>query len=131
MPLPENVKFTPKFYWENSPLKSYLQNTDLREFWTLLNNDNENNDNQTITSWILLADKAIKGAFEDTPVFIGLCKVMNEAAERKAKNKGKQNMKYNEEFTNFLVLLGSISSRALDLFRQNLEGRGIQSLRYY
>ncbi len=41
---------------------------------------------------------------------------MNEAAERKAKNKGKQNMKYNEEFTNFLVLLGSISFKALDLF---------------
>jgi hypothetical protein len=73
----------------------------------------------------------IKGVFEDTPVFLGLCKVINKAAERKAKNKGKQNMKYSEEFTNFLVLLGSISSRALDLFRQNLEGRRIQLLRYY
>jgi hypothetical protein len=40
-------------------------------------------------------------------------------------------MKYSEEFTNFLVLLGSISFKALDLFRQNLEGRGIQLLRYY
>ena len=78
-----------------------------------------------------MADKAINGAFKDAPVFSGLCKVMSEAAERKAKNKNKQNMQYSEEFTNFLVLLGNISPRALDLFRQNLEGRGIQSLRYY
>ena len=55
---------------------------------------------------------------------------MNDTAERKAKNKGKQNMKYSEEFTNFLVLLGSVSSKALDLFRQNLKERGIQLLRY-
>ena len=50
MLLPKNVKFTSKFYWKNSPLKSYLQNTDLCEFWILLNNNNENNNNQIITS---------------------------------------------------------------------------------
>lgn len=55
---------------------------------------------------------------------------MNDAAERKIKNKGKQNIKYSEEFTNFLVILGGFSTRALDLFRQNLEGRCIQSIRY-
>ena len=32
-------------------------------------------------------------------------------------------------FTNFLVILGSFSLRALDLFRQNLAGRSIQSIR--
>ncbi|GBC00434.1 hypothetical protein RclHR1_38560001 [Rhizophagus clarus] len=37
-------------------------------------------------------------------------------------------MKYSDEFTNFLVILGGFSSRALDLFRQNLEGRTIQSI---
>lgn len=47
---------------------------------------------------------------------------MNDAAEQKIKNKGKQNIKYSEEFTNFLVILGGFSTRALDLFRQNLEG---------
>lgn len=126
-PLSKNIKFTPKFYWENNSLKSHLQNLDLREMWNLLNNDNEN---QTLNPWIILADKAINGAFKDSPVFLGLCKVMSDAAERKANNKSKQNMKYSEEFTNFLIILGSISPRALDLFRQNLEGRGIQSLRY-
>jgi hypothetical protein len=40
---------------------------------------------------------------------------MSEAAERKAKNKSKQNMKYSEEFTNFLVLLGNISPRLPEL----------------
>ena len=35
-----------------------------------------------------------------------------------------------DEFTSFLVILGGISARALDLFRQNLEGRTIQSIRY-
>ncbi|RIB11011.1 hypothetical protein C2G38_2043025 [Gigaspora rosea] len=124
IPSSENIKFTSKFYWENSPLKNHFQNRDLRDVWNLLNNDNENQSN----SWIMLADKAINGAFKDSPVFLGLCPVMSDAAERKAKKKGNQNMKYSEEFTNFLIILESISPRALDLFRQNLEGRGIQSL---
>ncbi|CAG8800317.1 26195_t:CDS:2, partial [Gigaspora margarita] len=38
-------------------------------------------------------------------------------------------MKYTDKFTNFLIILESISPRALDLFCQDLEGRGIQSLR--
>ncbi|CAG8806237.1 37940_t:CDS:2 [Gigaspora margarita] len=118
MPSSENIKFTPKFYWENSILKNYLQNIDFRDIWNLLNNDNED---QISNSWIILADKAINGAFKDSLIFLELCKVISDAAERKAKNKGKQNMKYNEAFTNFLVILGSISPRALDLFRQNLE----------
>ncbi|CAG8601924.1 15869_t:CDS:2, partial [Gigaspora rosea] len=116
----KNIKFTSKFYWENSALKNYLQNIDLRDIWNLLNNDNED---QTSNPWIILANKAINGAFKDSPIFLELCKVMSDAAEQKAKNKGKQNMKYNEAFTNFLVILRSISPRALDLFRQNLEGR--------
>ncbi|PKB96771.1 hypothetical protein RhiirA5_434269, partial [Rhizophagus irregularis] len=72
----------------------------------------------------------LQGAFDYKPIFVGLCEVINDAAERKIKNKGKQNIKYSEEFTNFLVILGGFSTRALDLFRQNLEGRCIQSIRY-
>ena len=71
----------------------------------------------------MLADKAINGAFKKLPVFIGLCKVIVEAVERKMKNKGKQNLKYPEEFTSFLVILGGICTKTLDLFRQNLEGQ--------
>ncbi|RIB00689.1 hypothetical protein C2G38_2194279 [Gigaspora rosea] len=69
-------------------------------------------------SWIILADKALKGAFNDAPIFTGLCEVMSNAIEQKMKNKSNKNLKYSEEFTNFLVILGGISSRALDIFRQ-------------
>ena len=51
------------------------------------------------------------------PVFTGLCEVMGNAIERKFKNKSKRNLKYSNEFTSFLIILGRISSRALDLFR--------------
>ncbi len=127
LPLPSNIKFTPKHYWDENPLKRCLQNCDLRDIWNLLNNDSEN---QLDNPWIVLADKALKGAFNDAPVFTGLCEVMGNAIERKLKNKSKRNLKYSDEFTSFLTILGGISSRALDLFRQNLEGRTIQSIRY-
>jgi hypothetical protein len=127
--LPENVRFTPKFYWEDNILKKHLKNSHLRDIWNLLNDDSDCDDNSSKV-WITLADKALQGAFNHKPIFVGLCEVMNDAAERKIKNNGKQNIKYSEEFTNFLVILGGFSTRALDLFRQNLEGRCIQSIRY-
>ncbi|CAG8479188.1 19168_t:CDS:2, partial [Racocetra persica] len=80
---PENLKFTPKFYFENNSLKKHLQNQDL---------------------------------------------LMIQAAIRKDNNKDKQNIRYNEDFTNFLVILGSFSTWALDLFHQNLEGCTIQNI---
>lgn len=61
----------------------------------------------------------MKGAFNDKPIFAGLCHVMIQAYLRKEKSSGRQNLKYSEEFTSFLVILGSFSNRALDLFRQN------------
>lgn len=128
VPSPENVKFTPKYYWEDNALKEHLKNNHLRDIWNLLNDDSDCNNGSKI--WITLADKALQGAFDYKPIFVGLCEVMNDAAEQKIKNKGKQNIKYSEEFTNFLVILGGFSTRALDLFRQNLEGRCIQSIRY-
>jgi hypothetical protein len=121
-PAPENLKFIPKFYFETNALKKYLQNQDLREIWSIAKDDHTN-------IWITLADKAINGAFNEKPVFEGLCEVMVQASIRKDNNKGKQNIKYNEEFTNFLIILGSFSTRALDLFCQNLEGRTIQNIR--
>src|SRR5437870_12993262 len=41
LPLPTNVKFTPKHYWENNPLNYLLQNLDLRDIWNILNNESE------------------------------------------------------------------------------------------
>src|SRR6185436_7107305 len=94
LPLPSNIKFTPKHYWKDNPLKRLLQNCDLRNIWNTLNNESEN---QLENPWIVLADKAIKGAFKDFPVFTGLCEVMGDAIERKIKNKSKKNLKYSDE----------------------------------
>lgn len=126
MPKPENVKHTPLFWLENDPMKKYLQNADLLQIWNIIKGDTPNNSNV----WLTLANKAINGAFNDKPVFTGLCHVMVQAYLRKEKGSGLQNLKYSEEFTNFLVILGSYSSQALNIFRQNLEGRTIQSIRY-
>jgi hypothetical protein len=101
-----------------------LQNQDLCEIWSIVK------DNDHANIWITLADKAIHGVFNEKPVFEGLCEIMVQAAIRKDNNKGKQNFKYNEELTNFLIILGSFSTRALNIFRQNLEGRTIQNIRY-
>jgi hypothetical protein len=49
-PLPDNVKFTPKFYWENNALKNHLKNSHLRDVWNLLNDDGDCNDNSKL--WI-------------------------------------------------------------------------------
>lgn len=78
LPLPDNIKFTPKYYWEDNPLKRYLQNCDFCDVWNTLNNESEN---QQENPWIILANKAIKGAFKDMPVFTGLYEVMSNAIE--------------------------------------------------
>ena len=88
-PAPENLKFTPKFYFENNSLKKHLQNQDLREIWSIIKDDYDTN------VWITLADKANNSAFKEKPVFTGLCDVMVQAAIRKDNNKGKQNIQYN------------------------------------
>ncbi|PKB95443.1 hypothetical protein RhiirA5_436718 [Rhizophagus irregularis] len=54
---------------------------------------------------------------------------MVQAYLQKENGSGLQNLKYSEEFTNFLVILGSYSSQALNIFQQNLEGRAIQNIR--
>lgn len=125
-PKPENVKYTPSFWFENDPLKKYLQNADLLQIWNIIKGDNPPNNSNV---WLTLANKAMEGAFNDKPIFTELCHVMVQAYLRKEKGSGRQNLKYPEEFTSFLVILGSFSNWALDLFRQNLEGRTIQSIR--
>ncbi|EXX58814.1 hypothetical protein RirG_194570 [Rhizophagus irregularis DAOM 197198w] len=66
----------------------------LRTVWNLLNNDRENN---TANSWITIADLALKGVFKEQPVFMGLCEVICDAAERKSKHMGKYLRNNNED----------------------------------
>ncbi|CAB4403033.1 unnamed protein product [Rhizophagus irregularis] len=98
-PAPKNLKFTPKFYFENNFLKKHLQNQDFCEIWSIIKDDYDTN------VWITLADEANNGAFKEKPVFTGLCDVIIQAAIHKDNNKGKQNIQYNEDFTNFLIIL--------------------------
>jgi hypothetical protein len=85
-PASENLKFTPKFYFENNFLKKHLQNQDLCKIWSVIK------DNYDANVWITLADKANNGAFKEKPVFTGLCEVIIQAAICKDNNKGKQNI---------------------------------------
>src|SRR5581483_8674164 len=107
-------------------IKKHLRNADLQIIWnTIKDNDSLSNSNP----WIILATKGLDGAFKNSEVFSGLCEIMCQVSKRKEENKTTNNLRYSNEFTNFLVILGSISPRALDLFRQNLAGRSIQSIR--
>ncbi len=50
----------------------------------------------------------MKDAFKDMLVFTDLCEVMGNTIERKIKNKSKRNLKYSDEFTSFLTILGGL-----------------------
>jgi len=74
-PKPENIKHTPSFWFENDPMKKYLQNADLFKIWNIIKGDDlPNNKNSNV--WLTLADKAMKGVFNDKLVFTGLCHIM-------------------------------------------------------
>ncbi|CAB4445037.1 unnamed protein product [Rhizophagus irregularis] len=119
---PKNIKHTPKFYYSNNPLLTYLKNNQIKQLNKLLGTENSSSSE----FWLELASKAADGAFDRKPVFKGLCYIMLQAAEREEDNKGIQNLKYSNEFLDFLVILESISLKALDLFRQNLAGMTIR-----
>ncbi|CAG8501805.1 20379_t:CDS:2 [Gigaspora margarita] len=75
--------------------------------------------------------KATEGIFEQKPVFKGLCYIMLQATECENQDKGLPNLKYSNEFLNFLVILESISLKALDLFHQNLADINVRTIRRY
>ncbi|CAG8472868.1 12759_t:CDS:10, partial [Racocetra persica] len=60
------LKYTPKYYFENDPLKNYLKYSDLTEIWLIIK-DNESNTASDV--WIKLAEKGIQGTFNKKPVF--------------------------------------------------------------
>jgi hypothetical protein len=128
-PKPENRKFVPKHYLKANALVNHLQHTDVQELHKLLTNTSEHSGSDP-AFWQTFASKASQGAFNKRPVFKGLCQIMLQVAKSSKGNKGKQGLRYPTEFTNFLVILGSISPKSLDLFRQNLEGQSLRSIRY-
>ncbi|PKC07797.1 hypothetical protein RhiirA5_417714 [Rhizophagus irregularis] len=125
VPDPKNIKHTPKFYYSNDPLLTYLKNNQIKQLNKLLGTENSS----STEFWLKLASKAADGAFDQKPVFKGLCYIMLQTTEREEDNKGIQNLKYSNEFLDFLVILGSISLKALDLFCQNLAGMTIRTIK--
>lgn len=61
IPNPQNIKHTPLFWFENDLMKKYLQNSDLLHIWNIIKEDELSNSN----IWLTLADKAIKGVFDN------------------------------------------------------------------
>ncbi|CAG8769222.1 43349_t:CDS:2 [Gigaspora margarita] len=94
----KNIKYTPKFYYNNNLLLSYLKNNHIKQLHNILYNENSSSKN----FWAKFSEKA-------TEVL--------------------QSLKYSNEFLNFLVILGSISLKALDLFRQNLADINVRTIR--
>jgi hypothetical protein len=129
VPKPENRKFVPKHYFKTNALANHLQYTDLQQLHKLLTDSSEQSGSD-LAFWRTFASKASQGVFDKKPVFKGLCQVMLQVAKASEANRGKQGLHYSTEFTNFLVILGSISPKSLDLFRQNLEGQSLRNIRY-
>ncbi len=119
-PKPKNWKFISKYYLKTNPLFNHLQYTDIQKLHQLLTDTSEHSKSDS-AFWQTFANKASQGVFNKKPVFKDLCQVMLQAAKVSKVNKSKRDLCYSTEFTNFLVILGSISPKLLELFWQNLE----------
>ncbi|CAB5213589.1 unnamed protein product [Rhizophagus irregularis] len=105
----------------NCKKKTYSHIKQLNEFF--------DTEDSSVRFWMELANKSVQGTFDQKPVFKGLCYIMLQAAEREEQGKGLRNLKYSTEFLNFLIVLRSISLKALDLFCKNLNGMTIRTIR--
>ncbi|CAG8788106.1 28897_t:CDS:1, partial [Gigaspora margarita] len=123
-PDPKNIKYTPKFYYNNNPLLSYLKNNHIKQLHNIFYNENSS----LKDFWTKFSEKATEGIFEQKPVFKELCYIMLQATKCENQDKGLQNLKYSNEFLNFLVILESISLKALNLFHQNLADINVRTI---
>ena len=79
--------------------------------------------------WNQLAIMGHAGAFKDKQIFSGLCEIFVEMTNRINEGKGLQNIRYPEQFSNFLTILASSSSQTYAIFQKNLAGRTIRNIR--
>jgi hypothetical protein len=59
--------------------------------------------------WNQLARMGRAGAFKNKQIFSGLCEIFVEMTNRINEGKGLQNIRYPEQFSNFLTILASSS----------------------
>ncbi|CAG8857223.1 15489_t:CDS:1, partial [Gigaspora margarita] len=64
-PDPKNIKYTPKFYYNNNLLLSYLKNNYIKQLHNILYNENSSSKN----FWTKFSEKATESIFEQKPVF--------------------------------------------------------------
>ncbi|CAG8855540.1 27273_t:CDS:2, partial [Gigaspora margarita] len=112
----------------SNPIAKYIYNQDVSNLLYLANNSNTNNKN---SFWTKFAEMGSNGSFNNKKVFEGLCNIMVQIADREQHKKGLQNLKYSDQFSDFMVILASLSPRAYNIFRQNLAGRAIQNIRLH
>ncbi|CAG8795430.1 9311_t:CDS:2, partial [Gigaspora rosea] len=112
-------KFMPKIQLRSNPIVKYIYNQDVCDLLYLANNNNTNNEN---SFWIKFAEMGRNGGFSNRKVFEGLCNIMVQITDREQRNKGLQNLKYSDQFSDFIVILASLSPQAYNVFRQNLAG---------
>ncbi|CAG8553684.1 25038_t:CDS:10, partial [Racocetra persica] len=82
-PDPKNIKYTPKFYYNNDPLLSYLKNNHIKQLHNILFDGNSSSKE----FWTEFSEKANEGVFEQKLVFKGLCYIMLQATEREKQDK--------------------------------------------
>ncbi|CAG8785689.1 15901_t:CDS:2 [Cetraspora pellucida] len=118
----------PKIQLRSNSVAKYIYNQDIGDLLSIVNNTNTNDEK---SFWVKFAEIGQRGGFNNKKVFEGLCQIMVQIADREQYKKRFQNLKYSDQFSDFLVILASLSPRAYNIFRQNFAGRTIQNIRLH
>ncbi|CAG8851503.1 27555_t:CDS:2, partial [Gigaspora margarita] len=112
---------------QHNPIAKYIYNQDIGDLLYLANNTSSNANNKN-SFWTKFAEMGKAGSFKNKKIFEELCHVMVQIADREQHKKELQNLKYSDQFSDFLVILASFSPRAYNIFQQNLAGHTIQNI---
>ncbi|CAG8470542.1 8794_t:CDS:2 [Dentiscutata erythropus] len=124
----EEVQDDQVFKLRSNPIAKYIYNQEVGDLLYLANNNNMNNEN---SFWIKFAEMVKNSSFSNRKVFKGLCNIMVQIEDQEQCNKGLQNLKYSDQFSDFIVILASLSPQAYNVFRQNLARHAIQNIRLH
>ncbi|CAG8622573.1 6683_t:CDS:2, partial [Funneliformis mosseae] len=112
------------FLYKNSLFYQYCKNANIMELLGYFNDPED----CIPKFWNQLARIGRVGAFKDKQIFSELCEIFVEMTNRINEGKGLQNIRYPEQFSNFLTILVSSSLQTYAIFQKNLTGRTIQNI---
>jgi len=121
------TKNTPKILYKNSSFLNFCKNADIMKLWDNFIQDKDS----TSRFWQQLAQMGSDGLFKNNKVFTGLCEIFVEVTKHLEGGKGLQNIRYPEQFSDFVIILASSCPQAYQIFKQNLVGRSIRNIRYH